>query len=133
MIRTLRFLLFILLIATGLESGRGEELDVLTMREIPPGNYLCHLRIHGKEELLNFEVKGTALVCVNAKEKGMIGLRGRTQWIGNGVFMTRLEGGDYVATQFWVFSKDGTAVIKEVPDRGEKQGAVLVTGESLEK
>ncbi|HUF63349.1 MAG TPA: hypothetical protein VMN36_14835 [Verrucomicrobiales bacterium] len=122
-----------MLLAIGLERGCGEEVDITTMRAVPPGNYLCNLRIHGKEELLNFEVKGTELLCVNAKEKGMIGLRGKTHWIGNGVFMTRLEGGDYVATQFWVFSKDGTAVIKEVPDRGEKQRAVPVTGETLDK
>jgi len=35
------------------------------------------------------------------------------------------------ASQFWLFQKDGTAVVKEVPDRGEKQIAVPVADDSL--
>jgi hypothetical protein len=47
--------------------------------------------------------------------------------------MTQLQGGDFRATQFRVFARDGTATIKEIPDRGEKQRAVPVAGQGLEK
>jgi hypothetical protein len=110
------------------------EVDVTTIEKFPPGNYLCNLWIHGKEQKLNFEVQGQELVCVNATERGMIGLRGKFELMGgNGVFLVQLRGGDFIASQFWVFKSDGSAVIKEVPDRGEKQRAVPVEGKTLER
>jgi hypothetical protein len=63
----------------------------------------------------------------SAGESGRLGkIQGKSQFIGNGVFMVQLQGKGYVATQFWVFQADGSAAIKEIPDRGEKQLAVPV-------
>jgi hypothetical protein len=53
-------------------------------------------------------------------------LSGEFELIGNGVFMARLAGGSHRATQLWVFKPDGIALVKEVPDRGEKQVAQRV-------
>jgi hypothetical protein len=125
--------LFILTSLITLQS-LAAEVDVTKITQFPPGNYLCNLLIHGKEQKLNFEVKGDELVCVNASEKGMIGLKGRTQLLGgNGVFQVQLRGGAFQATQFWVFNKDGSVTIKEIPDRGEKQRGVPVKGKTLDK
>ena len=124
----------ILLFCAVMCTGSAAEVDVTKIEKFPEGNYLCNLLIHGKEHKLNFEVKGDQLVCVNATEKGMIGLRGRSQLLGgNGVFQVQLRGGDFVATQFWVFNKDGSVRIKEIPDRGENQKGVPVKGKTLDK
>jgi hypothetical protein len=124
----------IVLISAFMFQADAAETDVTKIVQFPPGNYLCNLLIHGKEQKLNFEVKGDELVCVNATEKGMIGLRGKHQLLGgNGVFQVQLRGGAFGATQFWVFNKDGSITIKEIPDRGEKQRGVPVKGKSLDK
>jgi hypothetical protein len=36
------------------------------------------------------------------------------------------------ASQFWVFRSDGSAAVKEVPDRGERQTAIPVHDDSIE-
>ena len=71
-----------------------------TIEKFPPGNYLCNLLIHGKEQKLNFEIQGEELVCVDATERGMIGLRGKFELLGgNGVFLVQLRGGDFLAAK----------------------------------
>jgi len=60
------------------------------------------------------------------------GLQGKFQLIGNGVFLIYFQNDHHRASQFWVFQKDGTALVKEVPDRGERQVAVPVKDDSLE-
>src|SRR5688572_21844775 len=123
----------IVLISAFIFPSEAAETDVTKIVQFPPGNYLCSLLIQGKDQKLNFEVKGEELVCVNATEKGMIGLRGKHQLLGgNGVFQVQLRGGAFAATQFWVFNKDGSITIKEIPDRGEKQRAVTVNGKTLD-
>jgi hypothetical protein len=107
-------------------------IDVTTMDEIPAGNYLCNLQIGGVEQKLNFDVVDNELLCVESSERGMIGLRGKAEPIGNGVFLAQVRNEDYAASQFWIFGKDGSAVIKEIPDRGEKQRAVPVKGKTLD-
>jgi hypothetical protein len=107
-------------------------LDVTKMDEIPVGNYVCNLLIAGVDKKLNFDVVDNELLCVEASERGLIGLRGRAELIGNGVFLTQIRNEEHIASQFWVFEKDGTAAIKEIPDRGEKQRAVPVKGKTLE-
>ena len=125
-------LLFLVLAVSRSEAA---ETDVTKINELPEGNYLCNLQLQGKYTLLNFEVSGENLVCVNAEDKGMVGLPGRVlKAFGNGIFVVRLQGGGaFVSTQVWVFGKDGTAQIKEDPDRGEKQIAIPVKGKSLDK
>jgi hypothetical protein len=107
-------------------------VDIATMAEIPAGNYLCNLQIGGLEQKLNFDIIDDELLCVEASERGLIGLRGKAQLIGNGVFLVQVRNEEHAASQFWIFGRDGTAVIKEIPDRGEKQKAVPVKGKTLE-
>ena len=109
--------------------------DVLTMTAIPDGNYLVHVQIRGEgpECRLNLECRDGKLKCVNTDEPRLAEWKGRSLLIGNGVFMVQLAGGEERATQFWVFRADGSAAVREVPDRGEKQTAVPVKGNGLEK
>jgi hypothetical protein len=60
------------------------------------------------------------------------GLKGEFQLIGNGVFIVSLHNNNHRASQFWLFRPDGTATVKEVPDRGEKQLAQPVASTSIE-
>ena len=125
----------ILLLATPAVVHSAEITDILTMTAIPDGNYLVNLQIRGEGPVrsLNLECRNGALKCVNTDEPKLADWKGRSMFIGNGVFMVQLAGGSERATQFWVFSADGSAAVKEVPDRGEKQSAVPVKGTGLTK
>ena len=111
------------------------KTDVMKMTAIPDGNYFVALQIEGEGPVhrLNLECKDGKLKCVNTDEPRLADWKGRSMSIGNGVFMVQMAGGGVMATQFWVFRPDGTAAVKEVPDRGEKQNAVPVKGTGLEK
>lgn len=52
------------------------------------------------------------------------GISGTFTPIANGVFMIPLRNEEFAATQFWAFKPDGSAEIKEIPDRGEIQKAI---------
>lgn len=114
-------------------AANEEKIDVIKMAAIPDGNYLVALQIEGKGPVhhVNLECKDRKLKCVNSDEPRLADWRGQSMHIGNGVFMVHLSGDSVRATQFWVFRPDGSAVIKEVPDRGEKQTAVPVKGSAL--
>jgi hypothetical protein len=49
------------------------------------------------------------------------------------VFVIFFQNENHRASQYWLFRNDGTAVVKEVPDRGEKQTAIPVATDSLEQ
>ena len=114
------------------DAARADEVNVLEMKSIPDGHFLLNLQREGRDRLLNIEVKDAAAKCVNRDEARLKGLHGRFQLIGNGVFLISFQNEHHRASQFWVFRKDGSAAVKEVPDRGEKQVAVPVKGDSLE-
>jgi hypothetical protein len=112
-------------------AGTPASLDVLRLEVVPPGHYLVNLQAHGPERWLNFKVADGTAVCVNATDPALRGLRGSFQGIGNGVFLVSLANENHRATQFWVFQPDGTARVKEIPDRGETQEARPVRDDSL--
>lgn len=98
--------------------------NVLDLSEIPEGIYSTTLelkQLDGIPATLRLEVRNGGITG-NHDRFGEI--KGRISPIGNGVFMVQLRGKDYRASQFWVFRPDGSAIIREIPDRGEKQRAV---------
>src|SRR6266404_1510421 len=111
---------------------RAAEAKVLEMKSVPEGNFLINLQGDGRERLVNIDVKDNTAKCVNSDDGQLKGLQGKFQLIGNGVFLIYLQNDHHRASQFWVFQKDGTALVKEVPDRGERQVAVPVKDDSLE-
>ena len=108
------------------------EVKVLEMKSVPDGHFLVNLQREGHGRLLNIEVKDNAARCVNSNDAQLKGLQGKFQLIGNGVFLIFFQNENHRASQYWLFRNDGSAVVKEVPDRGEKQTAVLVKDGSLE-
>lgn len=108
------------------------RLDVLQMSEVPPGNYRVNLQWEGKEHRLNFEVKDNVARCVNSSLPEWRDLKGSLKLLANGVYVASLSGEHRRATQYWIFRPDGSAEVREVPDRGEKQIAVPVSGDSIE-
>ena len=113
------------------DRGQATGLDVLKMKSVPDGHFLVNLRLEGKERFANILVKDDAARCVNSDDARLRDARGEFQLIGNGVFLVFFQSDRHRASQFWLFQKDGTAVVKEVPDRGEKQIAVPVADDSL--
>jgi len=113
-------------------SVRASEIKVLEMKSVPDGHFLVNLQGEGKGRLVNIEVKDNAAKCVNSNDTQLKGLQGQFQLIGNGVFLIFFQNENHRASQYWLFRNDGGAVVKEVPDRGEKQTAVPVKDESLE-
>jgi hypothetical protein len=110
------------------QESKPSPLDVLSLAAVPDGTYRVTLELK--------QLDGTAATVELAAKEGSLAstteterfgrLQGRTAFIGNGVFMVQLKGKGYMATQYWVFRPDGTAAIKEIPDRGENQSAVPV-------
>jgi len=111
---------------------RASEAKVLEMKSVPDGHFLVNLQTDGKDRLVNIEVKDNAAKCVNSNDTRLKELQGRFQLIGNGVFVIFFQNENHRASQYWLFRQDGTAAVKEVPDRGERQTAMPVKDESLE-
>ncbi len=99
------------------------KLDVLKMREIPTGVYDVALQLGGETCTVKLAVKADRAAFVESSTRKLEGLAGDFELIGNGVFLARLAGKNHRATQWWIFQPDGTATVKEIPDRGEKQTA----------
>jgi hypothetical protein len=113
-------------------SPRPSEVAVLEMKSVPDGHFLVKLHVDGSDRLLNIKVKGNVGECTKSDDTRFNGLRGEFQLVGNGVFVVFFRNDNHRASQYWLFQKDGTAVVKEVPDRGEKQTATPVENDSIE-
>jgi hypothetical protein len=111
---------------------RVSEVKVLEMKSVPDGHFLVNLQGDGTKRLVNIEVKDNAAKCVNSDDAPLKGLQGKFQLIGNGVFVIFFQNENHRASQYWLFRSDGSAVVKEVPDRGEKQTAIPVETDSLD-
>jgi hypothetical protein len=107
------------------------RLDVLALRAPPAGHYALNLQAHGPVRWLNLRVTNGVATGVKASDAALQGLRGEFQLVGNGVFLISLANPNHRATQFWVFQPDGSALVKEFPDRGEKQVARPVPDDTL--
>lgn len=100
--------------------------NVLELTAVPDGHYLLNLQQGGRERLVNLKVESGRARAGAASDSRLRELAGEFQRIGNGVFLISLANEHHRATQFWVFRPDGTAAVKEIPDRGERQEAVPV-------
>ena len=105
------------------EPAAKGRLDVLKMQEIPPGIYDVQLQLGNKNQTVQLVIKNNRASFANTSTDKLDGMTGEFELIGNGVFMARLAGRNHRATQWWIFQPDGTASIREIPDRGEKQVA----------
>lgn len=105
---------------------------MLEMKSVPDGHFLVNLQIEGHDRMLNIKINGNVGECMKSNDTRFKGLRGEFQLVGNGVFLVFFRNDNHRASQYWLFQKDGTAVVKEVPDRGEKQTAIPVESDSLE-
>lgn len=111
-------------IQTNAAASPGKDsLDVLKMKDVPEGEYEVQLQLSGRNHTVTLAIKNNRADFVKATNNKLDGLSGELELIGNGVFMARLAGDNHRATQYWIFQSDGTAAIKEIPDRGEKQTA----------
>ena len=110
-----------------------QMLSVSTIKTVADGNYLVTLEIEGKPQLMNLSIQGGKAKCVNSSDPKLKTVQGQLQYNADGVFLARLQGGGFGASQVWIFRADGSASIREIPDRGEQQSAVPVSGTTLEK
>ncbi len=112
--------------ATGAEPAK---TDVLALEAMPDGRYSVTLelkQLDGKPATVELTAKDGRLTTDGADHPRLGRVEGRSQLVGNGVFIVFLSGSGYRATQHWVFKPDGSAVVREIPDRGEKQVAKRV-------
>ena len=119
-------------LCSGVTKGAADEankasLDVLKMQEVPSGFYDVQLQLAGKDQSVKLVIKGNRAAFVKTTSDKLEGLSGGFELIGNGVFLARLAGKDHRASQWWIFHTDGTATVREIPDRGEKQIARRTT------
>ena len=110
------------------QEPKATALDVMAMTAIPDGRYTVTLelkQLDGRAATVELTAKDGSIGSPTDSER-LGRVQGRSALIGNGVFLVQLKGKGYMATQYWVFRPDGTAAIKEIPDRGEKQTVVPV-------
>ena len=110
----------------GANASNGRTLDVPNMQHIPPGQYELKLQLEGKDYTAKLAITNDRAVFLQSSTDELEGLSGQFESIGNGVFMARLGGRNFSKTEWWYFRPDGTASIKEVPDRGEKETATPI-------
>lgn len=106
-------------------------INVMEMRAVPDGHYLVNLELEGKEVWLNLKVKDQQAECVKSSDQMLKGLQGRFRQLGIGTFLLQLQNESYRASQVWIFRKDGSAAIRESPDRGEMQKAIPVDSDTI--
>lgn len=113
------------------DAGAAEKtsLDVLKMEEIPAGTYDVQLQYGGKNEMVKLSIKNNRASFVESSSNRFEGLSGEFELIGNGVFLARLACKADHVSQWWIFQPDGSAKVKEIPDRGEKQTAKRTSGQ----
>jgi hypothetical protein len=114
----------ILLPLISLGQQEKTSLDIFKMTSIPKGQYEVNLQLQGKDHQLTVQVDEQRIRTLKTTNPALQGLEGPFELIGNGVFLVRLKNPNMAASQFWLFQPDGTAIIKEIPDRGEQQKAV---------
>ena len=112
-------------LATVAETAGTGNLDVLKMKDVPEGVYEVQLQLSSRNQTVTLAIKNNHAAFLESTDSKLEGLKGEFELIGNGVFMARLAGDNHRASQFWIFHSDGTVVVKEIPDRGEKQTAKL--------
>ncbi|MEZ5325310.1 MAG: hypothetical protein R3F19_09620 [Verrucomicrobiales bacterium] len=107
-----------------------ESLDILKMTSVPDGTYSATLEIDGTPVQAEFRIRNNVARCLKSDkapgDRELKGLVGNFTLIANGVFMMQMRNESFAATQFWAFKPDGSADIKEIPDRGEAQRAVPI-------
>lgn len=106
------------------------------------GNYLLTLEMGEKKPRINVEIQGKAIRSVKSTDPELEGMKGeilafKTQGrvipsVDAGAFLVRMRNDKHAMSQLWIFRKDGSAAVREVPDRGEMQSAVPVKEETIE-
>ena len=104
------------------------ESRVPDMKSMAEGNYLVTL---DGDKLMNVAVKDGKATCVKSSDPGKQGMKGMIQNMKSGVFLIRFQNNQGAMSQIWIFRKDGTAGVRELPDSGELQSAVPVKDDSL--
>ena len=110
-----------------LPGAAEKTIDVLNMTQTPAGTYDVQLEDSGKKETVKIAIKGDRARFMSSTSPKFEGLSGTFELLGNGVFIARLSCRGGNATQLWLFRPDGTARVKESPDRGEEQIAKLAS------
>jgi hypothetical protein len=106
-------------------TAADETLDVLNMTQIPYGTYDVQLEGAGKKEIVKIAIKGDRVRFVKSTSPRFEGLSGSFELLGNGVFVAHFPTEAKMPRNYGSFGPDGTARVKESPDRGAKQIAKL--------
>ena len=121
--RVILAIIFSTLVARPAEPAKSAKLDVVALEEVPAGSYELQLQHEGEAATVRITIENNRADFVESTSSKLDGLSGTFEPIGNGVFLARLRCRNGAASQFWIFKPDGTAAIKEIPDRHEKQTA----------
>jgi hypothetical protein len=105
------------------KAAEAPTLEVLKLRDVPAGYYDVQIQHEGKKETVLVSIQNNRATFVKSSSAQLEGLSGGFELIGNGVFLARLACKVGGKSQWWIFQPDGSATVKEIPDRGEQQRA----------
>jgi hypothetical protein len=112
--------------------GNLEEAEKQKRPTIADGKYAVTLEVDGNPVNNVFLIKNGTATCVKSDEEApqypLLGATATFEPLGESItqFRLSLRGRDYYRSQIWTFLSDGSAIIKEIPDRGEKEKAVIM-------
>lgn len=126
---------FILITPTsfGQNSPSQSVLNVAELSRVPDGHYRVNLEWNNRSSFINVLVRNGGAEVVAASDSHLQGMRGSFRLLESGRFALALQNDLHRATQVWIFRGDGSAAVREVPDRGEQQMAVPVTDSTIER
>ena len=130
----IKSILSLTLIGAPTSFAAATALDISQLKSVPEKNYLVTLELNGKQERLNVKVQGNKAKVINSSDQALKDAEGqfRSHPRQPGVFAVTFQTPRGAMTQIWIFRPDGSAAIRENPDRGEQQSAVPVKGDSIE-
>jgi hypothetical protein len=104
-----------------------DELNVPQIKQVPDGDYSVNLEWWNRKQNLQVRVRDSQIRVLQSSDPALAEMTAEFQRGDDGIFSVFFRTRDeQSASQRWIPQKDGTFVIREVPDRGEKQRAVPV-------
>jgi hypothetical protein len=98
------------------------QLEMPPVKVIPDGAYSVHLEWWGQKQNLTMVITNQEAQVTRSSDPRLADMTARFRQDGDGSFGIFFQTKDgQGASQNWIPQADGTFIIKEVPDRGEKQ------------
>ncbi len=104
-----------------------QNLNVPDLKTIPDGEYAVNLEWWGRKQSLTVAIHNNEARVIQSSDPLLQGIRAPFRRGDEGNFKITFQTLDgQIASEYWIPQPDKTFIIKETPDRGEKQRAAPI-------